>query len=95
MKTGMARVVSYEESSLFTPDIGRLMQPANRWFRIDEFHLMSQFMDYEFTLSDERHSFDFELDADLVDTYEVHLYTTITSLDMYPHCRYGNQGTSP
>ncbi|MDP6653578.1 MAG: multicopper oxidase domain-containing protein, partial [Gammaproteobacteria bacterium] len=73
MKTGMARVVSYEESSLFTPEIGRLMQPANRWFRIDEFHLMNQFMDYEFTLSDERHSFDFELDTDMVDTYEVHL----------------------
>ncbi len=73
MKTGMARVVSYEESSLFTPDTNRLMQPANRWFRVDEFHLMSQFMDYEFTLSDERHSFDFELDADVVDSYEVHL----------------------
>ena len=73
MKTGMNRVISYEDSSLFTELIGQQIQPDKRWYRIDEFHLMSQFMDYEFTLSDDRHSFDFELDADMVDTYEVHL----------------------
>jgi len=73
MKTGMNRVVSYEETSLFTPQIDRLMQPSTRWFNLNEFHLMSSFMDYEFSLSDDRHALDLELDADLVDTYELHL----------------------
>ncbi len=74
MKTGMNRVISYEESSLLTPAIAAQIQPYQRWFSLSEFHLMSSFMDYEFTLSDERHSFDFELDADLSDTYELHLF---------------------
>ncbi|MDD9958522.1 MAG: hypothetical protein OXU66_06225, partial [Gammaproteobacteria bacterium] len=33
---------------------------------------MSSFGDYEFTLADERHSFDLEIDTDLDDTYELH-----------------------
>ena len=73
MKSGMNRVVSYEETTNFTPEIGRLIQSSNRWFSINEFHLMSSFGDYEFTLADERHSFDLEIDTDLDDTYELHL----------------------
>lgn len=72
MKTGMNRVVSYEETSLFTPEIDRLIQPSTRWFGIHEFHMMSAFADYEFSLSDERHEFRLEIDSDLADTYELH-----------------------
>ena len=72
MKSGMNRVISYEETSNFTPEIGRHILPSNRWFLINEFHLMSSFGDYEFTLADERHSFDLEIDTDLDDTYELH-----------------------
>ncbi len=40
MKTGMNRVISYEETSLFTPRIDRLMQPSTRWFSLNEFHMV-------------------------------------------------------
>ncbi|NKB33593.1 MAG: multicopper oxidase domain-containing protein [Pseudomonadales bacterium] len=73
MKTGMNRVVSYEGSSNFTPEISQLIQPYQRWFNLNEFHMMSSFMDYEFALGNERHEIDFELDADLSDTFEIHL----------------------
>lgn len=74
MKSGMNRVVSYEQTSQFTPAMERKVMPAQRWFRLDEFHLLSSFMDYELTLSDERHSFELELDADLDDSVELHLF---------------------
>lgn len=73
MKAGMNRVISYDDSSLFTPDMNRAIQPAARWFWFNEFHLMSSFADYESRLADERHSFDMELDTDFDDTYELHL----------------------
>lgn len=73
MKTGMNRVVSYEETSLMTPEINRLIQPSMRWFQRNEFHLMSSFVDYEFSLSDDRHAVDLEIDADVSDSFEVHL----------------------
>jgi CopA family copper-resistance protein len=74
MKSGMNRVVSYEQTSHFTPDLAQLVVPSQRWFRLSEFHLLSSFMDYEFTLMDERHSFELELDADLEDSLELHLF---------------------
>ena len=74
MKTGMNRVVSYQQTSNFTPEMGKLVVPSQRWFTINEFHLLSSFGDYEFTVSDERHSFDLELDADLDETLELHLF---------------------
>lgn len=74
MKSGMNRVVSYEQTSSFTPEIGQQVLPSQRWFKINEFHVLTSFMDYEFTLSDERHSFDLELDADLEETLELHLF---------------------
>lgn len=72
MKSGMNRVVSYEETSKYTPEIGMMIHPGQRWFGVQEFHLMSAFADYEFSLFDERHEFRFELDTDLSETYEVH-----------------------
>ncbi|MCG8414900.1 MAG: multicopper oxidase domain-containing protein [Pseudomonadales bacterium] len=73
MKAGMNRVISYDDSSLFTDQIDRRMQPANRWFYLNEFHLMSSFGDYEFRVADDRHSFEMELDTDLEHAYELHL----------------------
>jgi len=73
MKSGMNRVISYEESSIFTPEIARQIVPSQRWFDIQEFHLMSAFADYEYSIFDERHEFRFEADFDMVETYEVHL----------------------
>ncbi len=73
MKAGMNRVISYDDSSLFTPDMASRIQPATRWFWFNEFHLMSSFADYESRLADERHSFDMELDTDFDDSYELHL----------------------
>ena len=73
MKTGMNRVVSYETSSNFTPEINRQIQPYKRWFNLNEFHMMSSFMDYEFSFANERYGIDLEVDADLSDTYEMHL----------------------
>lgn len=76
MKTGMNRVVSYEESSLFTPEVSRLIQPSMRWFDINDFHVMSSFVDYELSYFDERHEFGLEVDTDFAGSYEVHgLYT--------------------
>tara|TARA_B110000858_G_scaffold193768_1_gene246934 strand:- start:34063 stop:36141 length:2079 start_codon:yes stop_codon:yes gene_type:complete len=72
MKTGMNRVVSYEQSSLFTPEIERLIRPSKRWFDINSFHAMSSFLDYEFSVFDERHEFALEIDADFSNSYEVH-----------------------
>lgn len=74
MKSGMNRVVSYQQTSNFTPETAQLVVPSQRWFMINEFHLLTSFADYEFTISDERHSFDLELDADLEDTLELHLF---------------------
>ncbi|MEZ5490197.1 MAG: multicopper oxidase domain-containing protein [Gammaproteobacteria bacterium] len=74
MKTGMNRVISYEQSSTFDPQMADLIVPSIRWFRINEFHLLTSFADYEFRVSDERHSFDLELDTDLDDTLELHLF---------------------
>jgi len=73
MKTGMNRVVSYENSSIFSPEMGRLIQPYQRWFSLNEFHMMSSFADYEFSLANERHEFGVEIDADLSDSYELHV----------------------
>jgi len=76
MKTGMNRVVSYKETSLFTPAIDRLIRPSTRWFDINNFHVMSSFVDYELSLFDERHEFGLEVDTDFAGSYEVHgLYT--------------------
>jgi len=74
MKTGMNRVVSYEQTSLFTPEVDRLIRPSRRWFDINNFHMMSSFVDYEFSLFDERHEFALEIDADFADSYEVHAF---------------------
>ncbi len=73
MKTGMNRVVSYQSTSLFTDEIGRLIQPARRWFDSNNFHAMTSLVDYEFSLSDEHHEFSIEVDADFADSHEVHV----------------------
>ena len=72
MKTGMNRVLSYEQTSLFTPEIDRLIRPSRRWFDINNFHAMNSFVDYEFSVFDERHEFAVEIDADFAHSYEVH-----------------------
>lgn len=72
MKTGMNRVVSYEQTTLLTDEMEVLISPSMRWFDINEFHLLSSFADYEFSLSDERHEFRLEVDTDLADTFEMH-----------------------
>lgn len=73
MKAGMNRVISYHETTVLTPEIARRIQPAKRWFVFNEFHMMSSFSDYEFSLTDDRHSFDLEVDTDFDDAYELHL----------------------
>jgi multicopper oxidase len=76
MKTGMNRVVSYEETSLFTPEMDELIRPSTRWFDINNFHVMSSFVDYELSFFDERHEYGLEVDTDFAGSYEVHgLYT--------------------
>ncbi len=76
MKTGMNRVVSYEQTSLFTPSIDKLIRPSRRWFDVNDFHVMSSFVDYELSYFDERHEFGLEVDTDFAGSYEVHgLYT--------------------
>ncbi len=74
MKSGMNRVISYQQSSTLDREMEALVVPSTRWFRINEFHVLSSFADYEFSVSDERHGFDLELDADLEDTLELHLF---------------------
>ena len=74
MKSGMNRAVSYGQTSTFDQEMSQLILPSRRWFRIDEFHFLTSFMDYEFTVSDDRQGFDFELDTDLDRTYELHLF---------------------
>ena len=73
MKAGMNRVVSYQGTSKFNTEIRGLIQPYKRWFNLNEFHVMSSFMDYEFSVANERHEIGVELDADFHDTYEARL----------------------
>ncbi|PCJ24876.1 MAG: copper oxidase [SAR86 cluster bacterium] len=70
MKTGMNRVISYEENSTFNSDIERAIQPYLRWFSKSEFSAQSNFSDFETMISDERHGFGFELDFGSDDAYE-------------------------
>ncbi|MDG1025137.1 MAG: multicopper oxidase domain-containing protein [Gammaproteobacteria bacterium] len=72
MKTGMNRVVSYEDTSLFSPEIEKLIKPSKRWFDVNDFHAMSSFFDYELSFSDERNEFRFELDTNISDSFEIH-----------------------
>jgi len=65
MKTGMNRVISYEDTSLLSSTIELNMQTNQRFFQINEFHLMTSFADYEFSVFDERHEFRIELESDL------------------------------
>lgn len=92
MKAGMNRVISYDDSSLFTPGMNRAIQPAARWFWFNEFHLMSSFADYESRLADERHSFDMELDTDFDDTYELHLLYNYHFNRFFPPSRVPSTG---
>ncbi len=72
MKTGMNRVVSYEDTSLFTADVEKLIRPSRRWFDVNNFHAMNSFLDYELSFADERNEFRFELDTNISDSYEIH-----------------------
>lgn len=74
MKSGMNRVVSYEESSGFNSTIQQQLQASQRFFQVNEFHLLSSFADYEFSLFDERHEFRLEIETDLSGRHEE--YTT-------------------
>ena len=71
MKTGMNRVISYLDSSTFDAEMGRSIQPFQRWFSRTQLGTHSNFADLAFSLSDERHQFELELDADIDDTYEI------------------------
>ncbi|MEQ8315416.1 MAG: multicopper oxidase domain-containing protein [Gammaproteobacteria bacterium] len=73
MKAGMNRVISYDDTTRFTPAMSRSIQPAARWFWYNEFHLMSSFSDFESRLADDRHSFDLEIDTDFEEAHELHL----------------------
>lgn len=74
MKSGMNRVVSYAGSSNFNESISEKIQASQRYFTINEFHLMTSFADYEFSIFDERHEFRLEIETDLAGKNEG--YTT-------------------
>ncbi|MFK7863802.1 MAG: multicopper oxidase family protein [Pseudohongiellaceae bacterium] len=74
MKSGMNRVVSYQDSSNFSQTIAEKLQASQRYFAINEFHLMTSFADYEFSLFDERHELRLEVESDLAGRNEN--YTT-------------------
>lgn len=70
MKSGMNRVVSYENSSNFNATIEKQLQASQRFFQVNEFHLLTSFADYEVSLFDDRHEFRFELETDISGRHE-------------------------
>lgn len=71
MKTGMSRVISYQQTTTFDADMGNAIQPYLRWFSRTEIGAQSNFLDLDYSLSDERHGFGLEADADFDDRYEI------------------------
>ena len=71
MKTGMTRVISYEETSTYDADTARVIQPYLRWFNRSKLDVQSNFLDLDYSLSDERHGFQLEADSNFDDSYEI------------------------
>lgn len=77
MKSGMNRVFSYQDSSVFNGSIAKKLEASQRYYNFNEFHLMSSFADYEFSVFDERHELRLEVESDLVgrnETYSTYNY---------------------
>jgi hypothetical protein len=71
MKTGMNRVISYEESSIFSDSILAALNQDNRWYDRSNLTLYSNFLAAEYEISDERNVFAIELDNNFDDTNEM------------------------
>jgi hypothetical protein len=71
MKTGMSRVISYEESSEFNDTTAQAILPFVRWFKRTEFAPHNSFTEIDFELSDDRYQLEIQVDADFDETYEL------------------------
>jgi len=76
MKSGMTRVISYGQNSIFNQSMSDSIQPRLRWFSKSKLLPQSNFLNYDFSLADERHEFSFTVDSNGSGIYEAEVTYT-------------------
>ena len=67
----MNRIISYEDSSIFSESILAALKRGSRWYERSSLTLYSNFLAAEYEISDERHVFAIEFDNNFDETDEI------------------------
>lgn len=71
METGMNRVLSYEQTSIFTADMAQAILPHMRWFDSARLNSGSNYTEIEYSLFEEHHELRLHMDSDFNEGHEV------------------------